>query len=77
MLETLTSPSARKWLYGVTIAVIAVLTGYDVITTDKAPLWLALAAAILGVVAPAVAIKHVPNTDDPAPDYLDESAKGE
>lgn len=77
MLDKILSPEGRKWLYGITIAVIAVLTGYDLITTDKAPLWLALAAAILGVVAPAVAIKHVPNTDDPAPDYLDESAKGE
>ena len=77
MLETIMSPAGRKWLYAITIAVIGVLTGYDVITDDKAPLWLALAATILGVVAPAVAIKHVPSTDDPTPDYLDETARGE
>ena len=74
MLEKILSPEGRKWLYGITIAVIAVLTGYDLITPDKAPLWLALAAALLGIVAPAVAIKHVPNSEE-APDYLDESGR--
>ena len=76
MLDKILSPEGRKWLYGITIAVIAVLTGYDLITPDKAPLWLALAAALLGIVAPAVAIKHVPNNED-IPDYLDESGRVE
>lgn len=75
MLETILSPTGRKWLYGITIAVIGVLTGYDVITDDKAPLWLALAAAVLGVVAPAVAIKHVPGKEG-EPDYLSDPERG-
>ena len=75
MLEQIMSPTGRKWLYAITIAVIGVLTGYDVITDDKAPLWLALAAAILGVVAPAVAIKHVPAAEG-EPDYLAEPERG-
>lgn len=76
MLEKIMSPKGRKYLYGVTIAVILVLTGYDIITADKAPLWLALAAAVLGIVAPAVAIKHVPAADDANPDFLGEPERG-
>ena len=76
MLDQILNPTNRKWLYGITIAVIAVLTGYDVITADKAPLWLALAAAVLGVVAPAVAIKHVPEADDTNPYFLGEPERG-
>ena len=49
----------RRWIYSITIAVIAILVGYDVLTESQAPLWLALAAAILGVAAPVTALKHV------------------
>jgi Na+/melibiose symporter-like transporter len=58
-MEALMTRQVRKYLYAVTISVVAVLVAYDVISGDAAPLWLALAAAILGIVAPATAITHM------------------
>ena len=49
-MERLMSRPVRKYLYAVTIAAVAVLVGYDVISGEAAPLWLALAAAVLGIV---------------------------
>lgn len=55
----------RKYLYGVTIAAIAVLAGLEYIDPGQVPLWLALAAAALGVAAPMTAITHLtPETHD-------------
>lgn len=60
----------RKWLYGVTAAVLAVLTVYGVVSEEQVPLWLSLAGAVLGIASPAVALGHV--TPDPGaePDDL-------
>lgn len=58
-MERLMSRPVRKYLYAVTIAAVAVLVAYDVISGEAAPLWLALGAAILGIVAPATAITHM------------------
>ena len=58
-MERLLTRTVRMYLYAVTIAVVAVLVGYDVIAGEAAPLWLALAAAVLGIVAPATAITHM------------------
>jgi hypothetical protein len=41
------------------LAPVTVLVAYDVISGEAAPLWLALAAAILGIIAPATAITHM------------------
>lgn len=68
-MERLMSRSVRKYLYAVTIAVVAVLVGYDVIASEAAPLWLALSAAVLGIVAPATAITHM----TPAPSDIADS----
>jgi hypothetical protein len=68
-MEALMTRQVRKYLYAVTIAVVAVLVAYDVISGDAAPLWLALAAAILGIVAPATAITHM----TPAPSDIADS----
>ena len=58
-MERLMTRQVRKYLYSVTIAVVAVLVAYDVVAGEAAPLWLALAAAVLGIVAPATAITHM------------------
>ena len=63
-LEWLT-PTVRTWLYGVVLAVIALLGGYGLITDTIAPLWVALAAALLGQ---GTAIAHTPKTGAPPAD---------
>ncbi len=68
-MERLMTRPVRKYLYAVTIAVVAVLVAYDVISGEAAPLWLALGAAILGIVAPATAITHM----TPAPSDIADS----
>jgi hypothetical protein len=68
-MEALMTRQVRKYLYGVTIAVIAVLVAYDAISGEAAPLWLALGAAVLGIVAPATAITHM----TPAPSDIADS----
>jgi hypothetical protein len=68
-MEALLTRQVRKYLYAVTIATVTVLVAYDVISGDSAPLWLALAATILGIVAPATAITHM----TPAPTDIADS----
>ncbi|ACI06245.1 holin [Mycobacterium phage BIB8] len=48
MLNKLT-PARRQWLYGIIVAAIAVAVGYRVIAPEHAPLWLDLAANVLGI----------------------------
>lgn len=60
-LECLT-PTVRAWAYSVVIAIIAILGGYGLITDSIAPLWVALAAALLGQ---GTAIAHTPKTGTP------------
>lgn len=60
------SAAGRRWLYGVTAAGIAVAAGYQLIGDGEAPLWLALAASLLGVAAPVTALRNI--TPDPVPD---------
>lgn len=59
------SAAQRTALYAVAAAAVALLAAYRVITAEQAPLWLALATALLGVVAPVTAIRHVTPDDDP------------
>lgn len=56
LVEWLT-PTVRAWAYSVVIAIIAILGGYGVITDTLAPLWVALAAALLGQ---GSALAHTP-----------------
>ena len=51
------TPVIRTWLYGVVLAIIAILGGYGLITDTIAPLWVALAAALLGQ---GTAVAHTP-----------------
>lgn len=54
------TPTVRRWAYGVILAAVALLVAYGRIEAQVAPLWVALAAAVLGNVT---AIAHVPQGD--------------
>lgn len=41
----------RKYLYGLLVPLAAVLVAYGVLDGESAPLWIALATAVLGVPA--------------------------
>lgn len=60
----------RKWLYGVTAAVLAVLAIYGVVSEEQVPLWLALAGAALGIASPAAALTHMSPDPGDEPDDL-------
>lgn len=47
--------NVRLWLYGLVGALLAVLLGYKILDPASVPLWLALAAAALGVGSNATA----------------------
>lgn len=51
------TPQARGWLYGILTALIPLLITYGVVDQQSAPLWLALAASILGT---STALAHTP-----------------
>ena len=56
ILEKLLSREGRKYIYIVSLAVIPLLVAYGVIDEEVAPLWVALAGA---VIAPVVALTHL------------------
>lgn len=49
----------RAWLYGVTIAVLALLVYLDKVRADEAPLWLTVAGAVLGIASPTAALANL------------------
>ncbi|MGQ9348968.1 hypothetical protein [Mycolicibacterium gilvum] len=49
MLERITSPAGRQWLYGVCFAALATLVGLNLVDPQMVPLWLDLAGAVLGI----------------------------
>lgn len=64
-MNAIMTRTVRKYLYGVTVAVMALLVGLEYVDAGQAPLWLAAAAAILGIAAPLTAITHLtPNPQD-------------
>lgn len=40
-------PAVRTWLYGVVLALIPLATAYGIVRDEDAPLWVALAGAVL------------------------------
>ena len=57
--EVLSRP-ARLWVYGIVIAGLGVLVGYDVIAGGQAELWQTLAMAALGIGGAGLATANVP-----------------
>ena len=51
------TPQIRAWLYGIVTALVPILTIYGIIDQSTAPLWLSLAASVLGT---ATALAHTP-----------------
>lgn len=51
------TPQVRTWIYSVLLAAIPLLIVYGVLDEQTAPLWIALAAAILGQ---SMALAHIP-----------------
>ena len=56
LLKKLMSREGRKYMYSMSLAVIPLLVAYGVIDEEVAPLWVALAGA---VIAPVVALTHL------------------
>jgi hypothetical protein len=54
--EKLMSREGRKYIYIVSLAVVALLGFYGVITEEAAPMWIALVAAIS---SPPLALSHL------------------
>ena len=55
------TPQVRRWVYGIITAAVPLLVVYGIIEAATAPLWLALAASILGT---ATAFAHTPTGGD-------------
>ncbi len=49
IIATLGRPAVRGWIYNVTIAALAIATGYGLLTGEQAALWLGLVAAVVGL----------------------------
>lgn len=48
MNASLIPAHVRDWLYPIVVAIVALAGGYGLIADEMIPLWIALAAAILG-----------------------------
>ena len=58
------TPEVRRWVYGIVGTAVALLVGYQALSTEHAALWIALAGAIL---LPGMAIAHLPTTPGSRP----------
>lgn len=56
ILDWLT-PQVRRWLYGIALAILPILTAYSILQEAHAPLWAALVGSIL---VPGLALAHTP-----------------
>lgn len=65
MMNWLWTANGRRWIYGVALAVIAILVAYNVIEDDQSGVWVALITALLAA-APVTALAHV-TPDAPSP----------
>lgn len=59
----ITSREGRKYLYSVASAAVPLAVLYGAIAPEAAPVWLTLAAAVLGIAAPAMALTHLTPKD--------------
>ena len=54
------TPQVRAWLYGIITAAVPILTVYGIVDQTTAPLWISLAASVLGT---ATALAHTPRVE--------------
>ena len=69
------TPAVRAWIYGVIIAAVPLLTAYGVLDDSKAAVWVAAAAAVLGLGTSAAHVKAAPEVVETA--AVDEDALAE
>lgn len=60
-------PKVRRWLYGIAVAVVPILTVYGIIAESDAALWIGLAGAVLGTGVPALAAANTDTTPERDP----------
>lgn len=63
MKDQILSREARKWAYGVVVAALLVIGGYEIVTEGQVALWSTLAAAILGISGSGLAAANLPPKD--------------
>lgn len=64
-------PAARKWVYGISLAIVPLLVAYGIIREETAPLWVSLVSAVL---VPSLALANTPAATAPtrgSPDSLE------
>ena len=60
MKDHILSREARKWAYGVVVAALLVIGGYEIVTEGQVALWSTLAAAVLGISGSGLAAANLP-----------------
>lgn len=60
------TPAVRAWIYGVIIAAVPLLTAYGLLDDSKAAVWVAVAAAVLGLGTSAAHVKATPEVVETA-----------
>ena len=63
MKDHILGREARKWAYGVVVAALLVIGGYEIVTEGQVALWSTLAAAILGISGSGLAAANLPPKD--------------
>lgn len=61
------SPAARRWVYGVAVAVVPLLIAYGILQEEHAPLWVALIGAVF---VPGMAWANTTSSHKDPPDEL-------
>lgn len=51
------NPALRRWIYGIALAVVPLLTAYGIISETLAPLWVAVVSAVF---VPSLALSNIP-----------------
>lgn len=65
-MKSLFEPRVRTYIYAVSLAVLALLTGYGVVDLARTGDWTLLIVAILGLPAAGTGTAYRPTKDDPA-----------
>lgn len=68
VIDFVMSREGRKWLYGLAVTILPLFVLYGAISPDAVPFWLAVAAAVLGVASPAMALGHLSPKPEAGPE---------